>query len=168
VFGRIALRDLAIFAAVALAWTGLAPFTDRDGPLADGIGVVLGVGASICAYLGHEWGHLAGARLTRSRVTGPASLRTISLFRFDSRSNDRRQFLVMSFSGFAVTAIAIAIVYGALPDGLLATRVARGGVVFLTALTIVLEVPLVFWALLRDDLPPVDGFAPAVGWTEDD
>ena len=158
-FGRIALRDLAILAAVVLAWATLAPLTGREGPLADGLGVVLGVGAAICAYLGHEWGHLAGAAATRSRVTGPSTLRSVSLFHFDSKANDRRQFLVMSFAGFAMTGLAIAIVYGALPEGLLATRVARGGVVFLGVLTVVLEVPLVVWALLRNDLPPVDGFA---------
>ena len=158
-FGRIAVRDLAILAAVVLGWTTLGSLTVGDSPLADGLGVVLGVGASICAYLGHEWGHLAGAVLMRSRVAGPAGWRSLSLFQFDSKANDRRQFLVMSFAGFAMTGLALAIVYGALPDGWLATRVARGGVVFLALLTFVLEVPLVFWALLRDDLPPVDGFA---------
>ena len=76
-------------------------------------------------------------------VRAPGSLRSASLFSFDSRANSRRQFLIMSFSGFAVTGLAVALVYTVLPEGELATRVARGVVLFLTALTVVLEFPLV-------------------------
>jgi len=155
-FVRLALRDLALVAVVVGAWQALAPLTGDTGALADAVGVALGLAVAAACYVGHEWGHLAGALATGSRVQAPASLRSISLFSFDSKANSRRQFLVMSFSGFAMTGVALGIVYGALSGDLLATRVARGAVLFLTTLTVVVEFPLVFWALLRDDLPPVE------------
>lgn len=158
VFFRLGLRDLAIAAAVVGAWPFLAPLSAAESALADFVGVLLGLAVAVACYLGHEWGHLAGALATGSRVAAPSSLTAISLFSFDSKRNDRRQFIVMSFSGFAMTGVALGIVYGVLQDGLLATRVARGGVLFLTALTVFIEFPLVFWALLRDDLPPVETF----------
>ena len=158
-FARIALRDLIIAAVVVAAWAYLAPLSAVEGALADFVGVALGVAVAFACYLGHEWGHLAGALATGAKVAAPEKLSSISLFSFDSKANDRRQFLMMSFSGFAMTGVALAVVYGLLPDGWLATRVARGGVLFLTALTVFIEFPLVFWALLRSDLPPVETFS---------
>lgn len=159
-FARLALRDLLVTATVIAAWTWLAPLTAaQDSLLADFVGVPLGLAVALACYLGHEWGHLAGALATGSRVGAPEHLGSPSLFSFDSKANGRRQFLVMSFSGFAMTGAALGVVYGLLPDGLLATRVARGAVLFLTALTVLVEFPLVIWALIRDDLPPVETFS---------
>ena len=159
-FMRLAMRDLVFAAAVVAAWVFLAPATSGTGAMSDFLGVTVGVAVALACYLGHEWGHLIGALATGSRVSAPARLTSISVFSFDSKANGRRQFLVMSFSGFAMTGVALAVVYGVLGENLLATRVARGGVLLLTALTVFLEFPLVIWALVRDDLPPVDTFAP--------
>lgn len=159
-FARLALRDLIVTGMVIVAWTWLAPLTAADGGVvADFVGVPLGLSVALACYFGHEWGHLAGALATGSRVRAPERLSSPSLFSFDSKANGRRQFLVMSFSGFAMTGVALAVVYGLLPDGLLATRVARGAVLFLTALTVFVEFPLVIWSLVRDDLPPVETFS---------
>lgn len=157
-FGRIALRDLAFATAVAAAWTALAPLTAASGVTADLLGVVLGLALAAVAYAGHEWGHLAGALATRSTVHAPSRLATVSLFSFDSKRNTRSQFLAMSFSGFAMTGVALGVVYGLLPGDWLATRVARGGVAFLAALTVFIEFPLVVYALVRPTLPPVEAF----------
>jgi hypothetical protein len=62
----------------------------------------------------------------------------------------------MSLTGFAATAVVIWIVY-LLPDAWLASRVARGLVLFLTLLAVVLEVPLVIYSLVTNKVPPVDG-----------
>lgn len=157
-FARFALRDLSIVALVVALWRLLAPFTHGGSALADFLGVPLGLAVAVACYLGHEWGHLAGALATRSCVAAPRSLAAPQIFSFDSKANSRGQFLVMSFSGFAMTGVALAVVYGALPDGLLASRVARGSVLFLTALTVLVELPLVIWSLVRKDLPPVEAF----------
>ena len=94
--------------------------------------------------------------MTGSRVEAPKTLKTGFLFSFDSRENDLRQFLVMSFSGFAATALVIWAFYTFLPDGLLATRVARGVVLFGAFLTVVIELPLVLYAVISRKLPPVE------------
>ena len=158
-FSRLAVRDLAFLAAVFGLWWLAARATAGSGPGADFLGVVVGLGLGASAYLIHEWGHLTGALLSGSHVEAPRSLGSISLFSFDSKQNSRGQFLAMSFAGFAMTGVALLVAYGALPEGQLATRVARGAVLFLTALTVFIEFPLVIWSLLRDDLPPVETLA---------
>ena len=58
----------------------------------------------------------------------------------------------MSLSGFAVTAVALFVVYGLLPEPLLATRVARGLILFGASLTLFLEVPLLTISLVRGSI----------------
>jgi hypothetical protein len=105
--------------------------------------------------MAHEWGHLLGALASGSALRRPTSLRARSLFDFDSKQNSRAQFFAMSFPGFVATAVALWVVYALLPSDLLATRVARGAVVFLAFLGVVLEVPLVVYALVSRKVPPL-------------
>lgn len=155
-FFRLAARDASIIAFVVVLWHFTAPWTTGESILADGTGVMLGLLAGLCLYLLHEWGHLSGALLCGSHVAAPTSLKTIFLFSFDSKQNDLRQFLIMSLSGFAASAVVIWSYYAFLPDALFATRVARGAAVFGAFLTVVLEFPLVAYALLSRRLPPVE------------
>jgi hypothetical protein len=106
----------------------------------------------------HEWGHLLGALATRSRVLPPDRLGSGYLFSFDSRTNSRSQFLVMSFSGFVVTGLAIVCALGPLDEPLLASRVARGAIAFLASLTVFIEFPLVIYSLVTSRLPPIEVF----------
>jgi hypothetical protein len=62
----------------------------------------------------------------------------------------------MSFSGFLVTGLTLWAVYTQLPSEWLATRVARGAVLFLAALTVFIELPLVLYSLLFNQVPPVE------------
>jgi hypothetical protein len=156
--GKLALRDLVILTLAASIYGLLAPLSAGTGMLGDVTGVVAGLAIGISAFLLHEWGHLLGALASRSDVRLPERLGSVYLFSYDSQRNDRRQFLVMSLSGFAVTGIAVWAVYAVLPDGQLATRVARGAVLFLAFLTVVLEFPLVLWSLARSTIPPVEVF----------
>jgi hypothetical protein len=157
-FARYAFRDMALIAIVSLSWHYLAPFTAGEGWWTDLLGVVLGVAVATLCYLGHEWGHLIGAASVGSILGAPEKITAISIFSFDTKQNDRRQFLVMSFSGFVMTGMALLVVYAGLPDGLLATRVARGGVLFLTALTLFIEFPLVIYSLVTSKLPRIEAF----------
>jgi len=159
--GKMALRDLAIAALAMMMWRWVAGASAGEGMLADLAGLVAGLGVGICGYLLHEWGHLSGALATRSAIEMPKTLKSVSLFSFDSKRNDKRQFLVMSFSGFAATALVVWGFYTWLPDGLLASRIARGVAMFGATLTVVIELPLVFWALLGRGLPPVETLAHA-------
>ena len=157
-FGKLAVRDAGILVGTWLLWRLLAERSAAAGPLADFVGLFLGLAVAACFYLLHEWGHALGALATRSALTPARSLAGISLFSFDSKRNDRFQFAVMSLAGFAVTAVAVWFVYAVLPEGPLATRVARGGVLFLTSLTVFIEVPLLVAGLVRRELPPVETF----------
>lgn len=156
-FLKVLARDLAIVAVSVLAWRLAAPLSAGTGAVSDVAGVLLGMLFGASAFLAHEWGHLLGALASRSAIQPPAGLSSPFVFSFESRRNSRRQFLAMSFAGFAATAVVIWVVYAMLPDGLLATRVARGLVLFLTLLAVVLEVPLVIYSLATRKVPPVDG-----------
>ncbi|HEY8154774.1 MAG TPA: hypothetical protein VII72_11655 [Myxococcota bacterium] len=156
-FVKLLGRDLAILAVSVLAWRLAAPLSAGSGVVSDVAGVLLGFLFGVCAFLIHEWGHLAGAVASRSAIQPPTGLASPFVFSFESRKNSRRQFLSMSFSGFVATAAVVWAAYALLPSDLLATRVARGLVVFLTFLGVVLEVPLVIYSLLTRRVPPVDG-----------
>jgi len=155
-FWKLAARDALILALVAAAWRLFSGLSAGDGAVGDLTGLILGLGVGVGVFLLHEWGHLLGAMASGSAFRLPDRLRSIHLFSFDSRRNSRGQFLVMSFSGFLVTGVAVWFGYVALPDSLLASRVARGAIVFLTSLTVLIEFPLVFWSLLSPTLPPVE------------
>lgn len=155
---KLAARDLVLVAVAGLLWWALAAFSAGEGWRADLAGLTAGLPLGLVAYVAHEWGHLAGAVASGSRVRFASRLGSPFVFSFDSRRNSRRQFLVMSSGGFAMTALGVWAVYALLPDGLLASRVARGTVLFLALLGVVVELPLVFLALARRELPPVETF----------
>lgn len=155
---KLALRDGVILTVAAPLVLWLAPLSGGTGMGADLTGTVAGLAIGLATFLLHEWGHLLGALGSRSRIQLPERLGSIYLFSYDSKRNSRRQFVVMSLSGFAVTGIAVWAVHALLPDGQLATRVARGAVLLLASLTVVLEFPLLLWSLARPTLPPVEVF----------
>jgi ribosomal protein S18 acetylase RimI-like enzyme len=144
----LVLRDLAL-AGVALAlWAADASLRGAGGALATGVAVATGAVTALVGYLGHEWGHLAGAWLGGSVVHLPASPASVFLFRFDAERNTRGQFLGMSLGGFVATAIAVALLVALLPSGALATRVALALTAAGVVATAVLELPPFFrvWA----------------------
>jgi hypothetical protein len=153
-FVKFAIRDLSIIAAGVLFWWLAASLSAGSGPIGDLTGVIGGVLFTLGAYFLHEWGHLLGALATRSVVEPGRSLKSGFLFSFSAERNSLRQFLIMSFSGFFATGVVAWFVYAVLPDEYLATRVARGAVVFLGSLTVFLEFPLVIWGVLRGAVPP--------------
>jgi len=155
---KLALRDSGILTLAALSYLLLAPLSAGAGMLDDLAGVVAGLAIGLATFLLHEWGHLLGALGSRSQVRLPERLGSVYLFSYDSKRNSRRQFVLMSLSGFAVTGIAVWAAYALLPDGQLATRVGRGAVLLLASFTLVLEVPLLLWSLARPTLPPVEVF----------
>lgn len=152
-FQRLAARDLGILVVALAVWWAISDLSGGSSFVSDFTGVVAGVLLGISAYTLHEWGHLLAALAVGSVVRPTGRLASAFIFSFSARQNSLRQFVVMSLGGFAVTALLVWSFYTFLPDGLLATRVARGAVLFLAFLGVVLELPLFTVALLRRAVP---------------
>lgn len=150
---RFARRDVVIVALAWIGWAMLAARSAGDGPVADLFGLVAGLLVGAAAYVLHEWGHLLAGLAVGGTFGMNANVRSPFAFRFDPDANTLSQFVVMSLGGFAVTGAAIAFAWGTLPDGLLATRVARGAIAFLATLTFGLELPLLLLGLARGRVP---------------
>jgi hypothetical protein len=150
---RLFLRDAAIVALSLGLWWLLAERSAGSGFVADFSGWVVGLMLFVCAYLAHEWSHYLGAVLMGSRVRTSESLASGFLFSFDAEGNSLAQFVVMSLAGFAATAAVIFAYYTVLPDAHLASRVARGGSLFLAFLGVVLELPLLLTGILSGSVP---------------
>lgn len=155
---KVAARDAAVVAAATLVWWIAAERSAATGPVADTLGVVAGVLVGAVGFVLHEWGHLLAGLAAGGRFPVTGDLRSPFLFGVDP-SNGVREFTIMSLGGFAVTAGMIGFVYVVLPDAYLATRVARGIVMFLATLTVVLEVPLLLFTIAAGSIPQVASVA---------
>ncbi len=152
-FQKFALRDVTIVVAAMVVWWSAAGISAGSGPLADLLGLIAGLLVGASAFVLHEWGHLLAAFAVRGVAYPNSHLKTGFLFSFDSERNTLNQFLVMSVGGFLVTGFFLWLVYQVLPDGLFATRVARGAILFQASLTLFLEFPLVAIALIKGRTP---------------
>ncbi len=153
-FKRFALRDITLLVATVVLWVVDAR---RDGG-SPWISIAAGIGAAVCAYSMHEWGHVIGAHLSGSVFTPARRLISPFLFSYDTTRNSRHQFVVMSLSGFAATAVYAAAYLLWMPQDRLAGRYGLNGALILAGLTVVIEFPIFFWALLGRKLPPVKLF----------
>lgn len=151
-FQKFAVRDAIIVAAAVAAWVAIADLSAGTGPVADLSGVVAGFLVGASSFVLHEWGHLLAGWAAGGVARPNSHLKSGFLFSFDDK-NSLAQFLVMSIGGFAVTGFFVWLAYLRLPDGLLATRVARGAIAFQASLTVFLEFPLVAVALFKGHTP---------------
>ena len=155
---RFLMRDLVILAASVGLWAWLAEYSAGHGVVADFSGWVVGLMLGVCAYLAHEWSHYLGALAIHGReggakVSAGTQLSSAFLFSFDAEENSVAQFFAMSVSGFVATALVLVFFYQGLPDAYLATRVARGGALFLALLGLTLEAPLLLYGLATRSVP---------------
>lgn len=150
---RFLIRDGLIVLVSATLWLAFAARSAGSDFVADLTGWVCGLLVFACAYLAHEWSHYLGAVAAGARVEVNPNLASGFLFSFGAEGNRLGQFVAMSLAGFAATAIAVVLVYTALPDAWLATRVARGGALFLALLGVVLELPLLLYGLATRSVP---------------
>lgn len=162
-FRRFAIRDLTILlGTVGLWWLSLE--THAHSTLASVLSIGAGLGAAVCAYNLHEWGHLIGAHLTRSVYVPAKRLISPFLFSYDAERNTRRQFLVMSLAGFVATALFVAGFVLWMPQDQQAGRIALRGALILAGLTVLIEFPIFFRALFGNKVPRTGMFeGPSVG-----
>ncbi|MHA7836254.1 MAG: hypothetical protein ACX98W_02220 [bacterium] len=150
---RFLLRDSIIFLLAFGLWHLLAESSAGRGFVADFTGWVVGLMLGVCAYLAHEWSHYLGALAMGSKVRTGDRLASGFLFSFDAEGNTLASFVVMSVSGFVATAVFVFAYYAFLPDAYLASRVARGGALFLAFLGVVLELPLLMAGIFSRRVP---------------
>jgi len=150
---RFLLRDLVIVGLSVALWWLLAGRSAGEGAVADLSGWIAGLMLGVCAYLAHEWSHYLGAVAMGSRVRVGSNLASGFLFSFESEGNSVVQFVVMSLAGFVATAAVVFAYYVFLPDAYLASRVARGGALFMALLGVTLEVPLLLSGVLTRRVP---------------
>jgi len=163
VFRRFVIRDSAIVLATIGLWR-LSLSVEGGTTLKSALSITAGVGAAICAYNLHEWGHLIGAHLTDSVYVPAKRLLSPFLFSYDAERNTRRQFLIMSVAGFAATAVFVAAFLAWMPQDQQAGRIALRGALFLAGLTVVIELPIFFRALFGTAVPRTGMFkGPTVG-----
>lgn len=157
---RFLLRDSVIFGVALGLWWLLAARSAGEGMVADFAGWTTGLMLGVCAYLAHEWSHhsprargaLAAVAMGSMVRTGE-NLASGFLFSFDAEANTLAGFVVMSLAGFVATAAVVFAYYTFLPDAYLASRVARGGALFLAFLGIVLELPLLMAGVFTRSVP---------------
>lgn len=108
-FARFAVRDAVVvgLAVAVMAWDGRLLARGSGGPLGAGVGVAAGVLFALGAFFAHEWGHWLGAVATGGVVHPPRRLGSFFLFYFDTAESTRRQFLAMSWGGYAATLVAL-------------------------------------------------------------
>jgi hypothetical protein len=135
----------------------VAHLSAQGGALADLTGVVAGALVGASGFVLHEWGHLLAAFAAGADARPNHHLKTTLMFSYDAEHSSLAQFLVMSVGGFVVTGFFLWLAYGVLPDDWLASRVARGIVLFQASLTVLLEFPLVAIALFRGHAPAEAG-----------
>jgi hypothetical protein len=162
-FLRFAIRDLTILFGTIGLWQ-LSLSTEPGTALTSVLSISAGVGAAVCAYNLHEWGHLVGAHWTHSAYVPAKRLISPFLFSYDAEQNTRGQFLVMSLAGFAATAIFLAAFVLWMPQDQQAGRIALRAAIFLAGLTVVIELPIFFRALFGRTVPRTGMFkGPTVG-----
>ncbi len=154
--GKFIARDLIVAVATASVWLAARDWMAGTGPVADLLGVLVGLGAAFTVIKIHEWGHFLGAAATGSTYRLASRLGSPFMFAFDSKQNTKRQFLIMSLGGFIGTAIVLVGSYTLLPDEVLATRITRGVAVLGVLAGIILELPLLLRGMFGTSLPPLD------------
>lgn len=162
-FRRFVIRDVAILLVTIGLWL-FSLETEPGTTLASVVSISAGVGAAVCAYNFHEWGHLVVARMTDSVLTPARRVISPFLFSYDAEHNTRRQFLLMSLGGFAATAIFVVAFLLWMPQDQQAGRIALYGALILASLTVIIEFPIFFRALLGNTVPRTGMFkGPTVG-----
>lgn len=140
----LVFRDLAVALGSLALWQWSHRLQDAGASGATITSVAAGVLLTVAAYFAHEWGHLGGALLARSRVHYPRGAWTLFLFRFDVDRNGRREFLAMSLGGYLASILVVALFLAGLSWHYLADAIALSLTALGVLATFILELPP-FW-----------------------
>jgi hypothetical protein len=138
---KVVVRDLLVLAITLLMWAWVRQLQHTPGALYVTVAFLTGGLTAFSGFLGHEWGHLIGARMAGGVYAPPESVFSIFLFRFNSDLNTREQFVSMSMGGFVSSVLIVALLFWQLSFDHLADQVALGLTVLGVIATFILEVP---------------------------
>ena len=138
---KIIIRDLLVLAVTLLLWAWTRQMEQVGGTLHVIVACLTGALTAFSGFLGHEWGHLIGARLAKGIYAPPDSVLSIFLFRFNSDLNTRQQFVSMSMGGFVSSILIVALLFSLLSFDRLADQVALSLTILGVIATFILEVP---------------------------
>lgn len=150
---RTLTRDALLVLLAIAAWSLEPSHRGASGAAAWVLTTTAGLLTVVVAFLLHEWGHLLGSLATGSRVFYPNTFTTPLLFHFDSATNDRRQFLWMSYGGYLASLVALAAILLFVPLDAWSGRVAIVLTAIGLAVTFVAEVPTTLRVLRGAALP---------------
>lgn len=136
-----AARDLLIAALLIGVWAAERWLVPGEGALVPVLSISGGLACAVMGFLLHEWGHLAGSRMTGAVVHIAPDLWSPLLFHFDTSTNDRRQFISMSMGGYLASAAWLTLVFAVADSSRWSGRVALGFVFIGVVATFVAEVP---------------------------
>ena len=117
--------------------------------------LMTGIGVGLLIYMLHEWSHYLGAVRSGAHLKTAGSIFSPFIFSFDSKTNSRKQFVDMSWPGFATTFSCLLTLYLYRPDEIWA-EVAWKAALALTAFTVVVEGPIFLWAIIKREIPPIE------------
>lgn len=137
----IIVRDLLVLGITLLLWVWTRQLEPAGGALHTAVAILTGALTAFTGFLGHEWGHLVGARMAKGVYAPPDSVFSIFLFKFNSDLNTREQFVSMSMGGFISSVLIVALLFSLLSFDRLADQVALGLTILGVIATFVLEIP---------------------------
>jgi len=140
---RLLLRDVLITASCGSLWW-LALRGDVSGVGGTALSVLAGLSTGVVAFLGHEWGHALGAKLSGATIYFADRMMSPFLFFFDTAASTKSQFIAMSMGGYIASALAAVLALALLPRDHLAGQVGLAVVGLGIIATFVAEVPTTF------------------------
>jgi hypothetical protein len=105
------------------------------------VSILAGVSIGLIAFLGHEWGHAVGSKLSGATIYFAEHATSLFLFTFDTTASTRSQFVAMSMGGYAASAVALIAALVWLPRDQLSGQVGLAVVGIGIVATLVAEVP---------------------------
>jgi hypothetical protein len=147
-FVKFAVRDIALLVLCLGFWELTIARQAAGGWLSIGLQIVTAAITLLLSFLVHEWGHLLGGLLARSKMHAPNRLFELFLFHFDGHQNNARQFVAMSIGGFIASGLMMAVVIAFAPLHSLAGILALIFVAIGIIATVVLEFPTT-WRVMR-------------------
>lgn len=138
---KVVVRDVLVLAITLLLWVWVRQLEHAGGPLYIAVAILTGALTAFSGFLGHEWGHLIGARMANGVYAPPDSVFSIFLFKFNSDLNTNAQFVSMSMGGFVSSVLIVALLFWQLSFDHLADQVALTLTVLGVIATFVLEIP---------------------------